>query len=40
MSSTELVVKAGHTNADLLNFGSVTGGGPSGQPVCYYCLDG
>lgn len=25
MSSTELVVKAGHTNADLLNFGSVTG---------------
>lgn len=25
MSSTELVVKAGHADADLLNFGSVTG---------------
>lgn len=25
MSSTELVVKAGRANADLLNFGSVTG---------------
>lgn len=25
MSSTELVVRTGHTDADLLNFGSVSG---------------